>query len=94
MTRITIPEPIAFKFFKNRRKDVIAVTLQTFTPRGGEARNVVDVRMLAINREGMNVPTPKGVSMDVKRLRDLHEAVTHALAKAEELGLIRAGSDE
>ena len=29
---ITLPEPVTFRFFKNRRKDVIAVTLQTFTP--------------------------------------------------------------
>lgn len=90
----TLPDPIAFRFFKNRRKDVIAVTLQTFAPKNGDPLNVVDVRMFAINKAGANVPTPKGVSMSVKRLRDLHEAVTKALAKAESLGLIDDESDE
>jgi hypothetical protein len=86
--RVTLPEPIAFKFFKNRRKDVCAVTLQTFAPKNGEPLNVVDVRLFTMNRQGINVPTPSGISMSVKRLRDLHEAISKALAKAAELGLI------
>jgi len=86
--RPTIAEPIAFRFFKNRRKDVVAVTLQTYTPPGGDPLNVVDVRMFAMDKKGANVATAKGVSMSVRRLRDLHEAVTKALAKAESLGLI------
>jgi hypothetical protein len=90
--RPTIAEPIAFRFFKNRRKDVIAVTLQTYTPPRGEPLIVVDVRMFAMDRQGCNRPTPKGVTMSVRRLRDLHEAVGKALAKAESLGLI--GGDE
>ncbi|WP_426608640.1 hypothetical protein [Bradyrhizobium sp. McL0616] len=83
-----LTEQIPFRFFKNRRKDVIAVTLQPFTPPGQETINVVDVRLFAMNKAGANVPTPKGVSMSVNRLRDLHEAVTKALCKAQELGLI------
>jgi hypothetical protein len=86
--RPTLPEPIAFRFFKNRRKDVVAVTLQTFTPKTGAPLNVVDVRLFAIDKRGANVPTPKGVSMSVNRLRDLHDAVSKALAEAEGLGLI------
>jgi hypothetical protein len=92
--RITLPEPIAFRFFKNRRKDVIAVTLQTFTPRDSEPLNVVDVRLFAMNRAGANVPTPKGISISVKRLRDLHEAISKALAKAAELGLLEGEGGE
>lgn len=93
--RITLPEPIAFRFFKNRRKDVIAVTLQTFTPQNGDRLNVVDVRLFAMNKQGANVPTPKGISISVKRLRDLHEAISKALAKAQELGLLDGeGSSE
>ncbi|MGB6435075.1 MAG: hypothetical protein WA832_21835 [Bradyrhizobium sp.] len=91
---ITLPEPIAFRFFKNRRKDVIAVTLQTFTPRSGDPLNVVDVRLFAINKQGCNVPTPKGVSMSVKRLRDLHDAISKALQKAEMLGLLDEPADD
>lgn len=83
-----LTEQIPFRFFKNRRKDVIAVTLQPFTPPGQETINVVDVRLFAMNKAGANVPTPKGISMSVNRLRDLHEAVTKALRKAQELGLL------
>ena len=91
-----LPEPITFRFFKNRRKDVIAVTLQTYTPPRGNPLNLVDVRMFAIDQQGCNVPTKKGVSMSVKRLHDLHEAIGKALAKAQELGLLGgpAGDDE
>lgn len=94
MSRVTIPEPIAFRFFKNRRKDVVAVTLQTYTPPRGDPLNVVDVRMFAIDKHGANVPTAKGVSMSVKRLHDLHEAVGKALAKAQELGLLDGASGD
>jgi hypothetical protein len=92
--RPTIDEPISFRFFKNRRKDVIAVTLQTYTPPRGEPLNVVDVRMFAMDKHGANVATPKGVSMSVRRLRDLHSATGKALAKAEALGLVDGGEDD
>jgi hypothetical protein len=91
--RPTIAEPIAFRFFKNRRKDVIAVTLQTYTPPRGDPLNVVDVRMFAMDKLGRNVPTPKGVSMSVRRLRDLHAATGKALECAESLGLIDGDDD-
>ncbi|MET4018152.1 hypothetical protein [Bradyrhizobium sp. S3.2.12] len=90
----TIIEPIPFPFFKNRRKDVVAVTLQAFTPAGKDAINVVDVRLFAMNKAGANVPTPKGVSMSVNRLPALHQAVTKALAKAQELGLLDGDETE
>jgi Transcriptional Coactivator p15 (PC4) len=93
-TRPTLPERIPFRFFKNRRKDVIAVTLQTYTPPNGAPLNVVDVRMFAMTKDGRNVPTPKGVSMSVRRLRDLHEAVGKALARAESLGLFDGADDD
>jgi hypothetical protein len=86
--RPTLDEPITFRFFKNRRKDVIAVTLQTYAPPKGDPLNVVDIRMFAMDKQGCNKPTAKGVTMSVRRLRDLHAAVTNALAKAEALNLI------
>ncbi|WP_018320236.1 hypothetical protein [Bradyrhizobium sp. WSM2793] len=89
-----LAEPIPFRFFKNRRKDVVAVTLQVFTPAGKDPINVVDVRLFAMNRAGANVPTSKGVSMSVNRLPDLAKAVSQALAKARELGLLDGGDDE
>jgi hypothetical protein len=87
-----LAEPIPFRFFKDRKKNVIAVTLQTFRPPQGTPLNVVDVRLFAMNRQGANVPTPRGVTMSVNRLVDLHEAVTKALKKAQDLGLL--GIDE
>jgi hypothetical protein len=93
MSKPILNEPIAFRFFKNRRKDVIAVTLQTYTPTRGDPLNVVDVRMFAMDKQGRNVPTPKGVSMSVRRLRDLHDATGKALAKAEALGLLDLDDD-
>ena len=37
---------------------------------------------------------PKGISISVKRLGDLHEAVTKAHAKAVELGLLVAEGED
>lgn len=83
-----IIEPIAFRFFKNRRKDVVAVTLQAFTPAGKDPINVVDLRLFAMNKAGANIATPKGVTMSVNRLPDLAKAINKALAKAQDLGLL------
>jgi Transcriptional Coactivator p15 (PC4) len=82
--RVTLPEPIEIaKFWKNRRHDAIVVSLSTF-----EGRNLVDVRTHFMNKEGKLQPTPKGLACVVNRLPDLAAAVTKALAKARELGLI------
>jgi Transcriptional Coactivator p15 (PC4) len=80
----TLPEPIEVaKFFKNRRKDVIVVSLSTY-----EGRNLVDIRQHFTNEAGQNRPTSKGVAMVVLRLPDLAKAINKALAKAQELGLV------
>lgn len=82
--RVTLAEPVEVaKFFKNRRKEVIVVSLSTF-----EGRNIVDVRQHFHNEQGQMRPTGKGVAMVVFRLPDLHKAITQALAKAKELGLL------
>jgi Transcriptional Coactivator p15 (PC4) len=88
MSRVTLPEPVEVaKFFKNRSKDVIVVSLSTF-----EGHNLVDVRQHFHNDKGQMRPTSKGVAMVVLRLPDLAKAINKALAKAQELGLI--DSDE
>ena len=96
MTDSPYSDPIAqFKIKKNRRMDVVAVTIQNFTPPNGKPLVVVDVRLYAINKDGQNRPTARGVSMSIKRLPDLHEAVGKALVKAESLGLLDgSASDE
>ena len=82
--RPTLPEPVEVaKFFKNRRKDVIVVSLSTF-----EGRNLVDIRQYFTTEQGQNRPTSKGVSMVVLRLPDLAQAINKALKQAKELGLL------
>jgi pantoate kinase len=82
--RVTLPEPVEVaKFFKNRRKEVIVVSLSTF-----EGRNIVDVRQHFHNEKGQMRPTGKGVAMVVLRLPELHQVITKALTKARELGLL------
>ncbi|MGY2906550.1 transcriptional coactivator p15/PC4 family protein [Bradyrhizobium sp. URHC0002] len=81
--RPTLDEPVVIsKFWKNRRHDAVIVSLSTY-----EGHNLVDLRTHAM-KEGRLVPTPKGLAMVVRRLPELHQAVTKALAKARELGLI------
>ncbi len=81
--RVTLPEPVEIaKFWKNRRHDAIVVSLSTY-----EGKNIVDVRMHAM-KKGRLLPTPKGVAMVILRLPELAKAVTKALAKAKELGLL------
>jgi hypothetical protein len=82
--RPTLDEPvIVHQFWKNRKHDAVIVTLSTY-----EGRNLVDVRQHFMNKEGKLQPTSKGVAMVILRLPDLAKAVTKALAKAKELGLI------
>jgi hypothetical protein len=82
--RPTLDEPVEVaKFFKNRRKDVIVVSLSTF-----EGRNLVDVRQHFTNEKGQMRPTSKGVAMVVLRLPALAAAVNKALKRAQELGLL------
>jgi Transcriptional Coactivator p15 (PC4) len=82
--RVTLPEPVEVaKFFKNRRKEVIVVSLSTY-----EGHNLVDVRQHFHNDKGQMRPTSKGVAMVVLRLPDLAKAVNKAMAKAKELGLL------
>jgi pantoate kinase len=88
--RPTLDETIEVaKFFKNRRKDVIVVSLSSF-----EGRNIVDVRQHFHNEKGQMRPTGKGVAMVVLRLPDLTKAINKALATARELGLLDDGGDE
>jgi hypothetical protein len=84
MSRVTLPEPVEIaKFFKNRRKDVIVVSLSTF-----EGRNIVDVRQHFHNEKGQMRPTSKGVAVVVLRLPELAKAINKALSRAVELGLL------
>jgi Transcriptional Coactivator p15 (PC4) len=88
--KITLPEPVVVgRFFRNRRKDVIQGALSTF-----KDINVFDIRLFAMTKDGRNVPTPKGLTMSVRRLHDLHEMVTKLLKTAQELGLLDGADDD
>jgi hypothetical protein len=81
-----LAEPVVVdRFFSNRRKDVITTTLQSY-----QGHNLIDLRKFVANRDGVLVPTAKGVSIKVTRLRDLAKAIDLALKKAIELGLVEA----
>jgi hypothetical protein len=81
--RTTLPEPVQVdSFWRNRRHEAVVSTLSTF-----EGRNIFDVRVHTM-QNGKLVPTKKGVAIVVLRLPDMARAITKALAKARELGLI------
>lgn len=85
--RPQLDEPLVVsRFWKNRRHDAVVVSLSTY-----EGHNLVDIRIHAMDKAGKLVPTPKGVCMVVLRLPDLAKAVTKALEKARELGIVDGG---
>jgi hypothetical protein len=82
--RVTLPEPVEIaKFWRNRRGEAVIVSLREY-----EGRVLIDCRVNFTNKEGKFQPTSKGLSLVVLRLPELAKAVTKALAKARELGLI------
>jgi hypothetical protein len=77
-------EPIKVaEFWKNRRGDTIRITLENY-----EGHDLVSIRQFFTTADNKLAPTKKGVSIAVSRLPDLEAAVTKALNKARELGLI------
>jgi hypothetical protein len=89
--RPTLPEPVEIaKFWKNRRGEAVIVSLREY-----EGRVLIDCRVNFTNKAGGFSPTSKGLSLVVLRLPDLHKAITQAMKKAKELGLLPDdGADE
>jgi Transcriptional Coactivator p15 (PC4) len=88
----TLDEPVVVsQEWINRRHDALTVSLTTYN-----GVNLVDLRKFAMNREGRLVPTRKGISIRVTRLPDILKAVSKAVDKARELGLLddADGDDE
>ena len=72
------------KFWKNRRRnESVHVSLSEY-----EGHVLINVRTYATGTDGIDRPTPKGVAMGIRKLPELAAALTKALAKARELGLI------
>jgi hypothetical protein len=83
-SRNPLPEPILVdRFWKNRRKDAVVIQLSSY-----EGHNLVDLRTHSMSSDGKLLPTKKGLAVSILRLPELAKAVTKALARARELGLI------
>jgi hypothetical protein len=80
-----IAEPIEIgKFFKNRKGDMIVVTIKQF-------ENVVfaDARQFVTDSDGISRPTKKGLAIALRHLPEFITLLGKALTKAHALGLIR-----
>jgi hypothetical protein len=53
-----------------------------------EGRAIISVRVYSTGADGIDRPSPKGISMAVDKLPTLAQALVNAEAKARELGLI------
>lgn len=83
---ITLDAPIEVaKFWKSarNRKNSIVVAIKQY-----EGHTFLDCRVFGTNSEGQTVPTAKGVTIGMVRLREFLRAVEKAHAKAVELGLV------
>ena len=79
-----IESPIEIStFWKNRKGDAVRVSLQSW-----EGFQIVDIRQHFTASDGTLRPTKKGITLAVRRLPDLADALRKALAKAVELGLV------
>ena len=81
MSAAPILPVITGRLTKNKR-EVVVITLKEFS-----GRLLADVRVHAATPEG-DVPTSKGVSVDVQRLPALREAMVRAEDEARRLGLL------
>jgi hypothetical protein len=83
--RVTLPEPVVIsKFWKTRwRNESVHITLSEY-----QENCVIDIRVFRTAADGIDRPTSKGLTMAVGKLAELQKAITKALAKARELGLI------
>jgi hypothetical protein len=86
MTRLAEPSIIA-QWWKNRSGEAVRVQLSNYAD-----RNLVDVRTW-FTADGKLRPG-KGFAADVRHLTGLAAALTKAVAKATELGLISADNDD
>jgi hypothetical protein len=75
------------KFWKGRQNKIaIVVSLRHY-----EGHNLVDVREYFTDQAGCMKPSTRGLAMVVLRLPELAAAITKALTKARELGLLDDG---
>jgi hypothetical protein len=80
-----LAEPVTvLKMWKNRRRsESVHVTLSEY-----EGHALVSVRLYATGTDGCDRPTPKGVSISVRKLPELAAGLARALDKARDMGLL------
>jgi hypothetical protein len=80
---VTLPEPVTVNsFWRSRKHDAIVSRLGTH-----HGRNLADIRQFVMIA-GKLVPTPRGFTLPVLRLPDLHKAIVKAMKEAGALGLL------
>lgn len=85
---LALPITIA-KFWKNRRRnESLHVSLSEY-----EGHCLINVRIYATGTDGIDRPTPKGVAIGIGKLPELAKAINSALAKAQEIGLLKNGGE-
>ena len=90
----TFDEPLIIsRFWKSARdrKNSIVVSIKQY-----EGHVFLDCRLYGTNSEGQTVPTAKGITVGMKRLKEFLGAVKKAHAKAVAMGLVADdnGDDE
>jgi hypothetical protein len=74
---------VVSEFFCNRRGETVRVSLREY-----EGVAIVDARRFYTAKDGVLRPRSKGLAIAIRRLPELAAAITKALSKARELGLI------
>ncbi|MBR0936697.1 PC4/YdbC family ssDNA-binding protein [Bradyrhizobium jicamae] len=88
MSKISEPIEIGklWKSARNRRQTIV-ISLKQY-----EGHEFLDCRLFDTNSEGQSVPTGKGVTVGLSRIKEFAAAVNKAVQRARDLGLI--GGDE
>jgi hypothetical protein len=82
--RLRLTEPIIVaEFWANRHGESVRIQLREF-----KGLALLDIRKHYVAAGGKMLPTKKGLSIAIARLPDLAAAITKALGKARELGLL------
>jgi hypothetical protein len=83
--RVTLPEPkIVARLWKNRRRnESVRIELSEY-----EGHCLINVRVWQTGTDGIDRPTPKGISLGIARLPELTCGLLRAEDMARELGLL------
>lgn len=86
-----LAEPVEIaKFWKNRgRYESLRVSLSEY-----EGHPLINVRVYTTGSDGIDRPTPKGVSLGIRKLPELARALVKAEAEARRLGLLDSEAAE